>query len=139
MAASPPQTLRVRGRTSELARVRRCVAAWAESARLPQAQARRLQLAVDETVANAIEHGMDDAERGHVIVRGSPTRGRLTVTVRYRGERFDPTTAPTPAPDDTLRQRAAHGYGLHLIRRLVDDVTYRWDHGSNEVRLTASG
>ncbi len=137
--SAQPQTLRVRGRTSELARVRRSVAAWAESARLPNAQARRLQLAVDETVANAIEHGMDDAERGRVIVRGAPGRGRLTVTVRYRGARFDPTTAPAAPPGDALRQRAAHGYGLHLIRRLVDEVAYRWDHGANEVRLTAKG
>ena len=138
---SAPDTLRIRGQTSELARVRRQVAAWARAAGLPDAPARRLQLAVDETVANAIEHGLHDAEGGQVIVRGAPGEGCLTVTVRYRGDRFDPTTAPTPPADAVVRQRAHHGYGLHLIRRLVDDVAYRWDRGTNEVRLrvTADG
>jgi len=126
-------TLRVRPDTAELARVRRAVAAWAVDAGLDEAPARRLQMAVDEAVANAIEHGMDGA--GRVMVHGAPGRGRLTVTVRYRGARFDPTSAPAPAPGDSLRRRAEHGYGLHLIRRLVDEVAYRWDRGTNEVRL----
>ena len=135
--AAPPLTLHVRGETAELARVRRRVAAWAEVAGLAEGPARRIQLAVDETVANAIEHGLRG--QGRVTVHGAPGRGGLTVTVRYRGERFDPTTAPTAPPDDTLRERAAHGYGLHLIRRLVDEVAYRWDQGANEVRLTTRG
>lgn len=137
--AGTPHTLRVRGHTSELARVRRHVAAWAEAAGLADPLARRIQLAVDETVANAIEHGMDDAVRGRVVVHGTPGRGRLTVTVRYRGERFDPTTASTRPAPEAVRQHAKHGYGLHLIRTLVDEVAYRWDRGANEVRLTASG
>lgn len=133
--AHASQTLHVRGETAELARVRQHVAAWAETSGLEGGPARRLQLAVDETVANAIEHGL--GERGRrVVVRGTPGRGGLTVTVRYRGARFDPTTAPTAPPDQALRERAEHGYGLHLIRRLVDEVAYRWDRGTNEVRLT---
>ena len=59
------------------------------------------------------------------------------MTVRYRGRRFDPTTAPTAPARETVRRHAKHGYGLHLIRTLVDEVTYRWDRGTNEVRLTA--
>ena len=137
--AGGPQTLRVRGHTSELARVRRRVAAWAEAAGLAERPARRIQMAVDEAIANAIEHGMDDADRGRVIVHGAPASGRLTVTIRYRGERFDPTTAPARPASETVRRHAQHGYGLHLIRTLVDDVAYRWDRGANEVTLTASG
>ena len=132
---APPHTLRVRGETAELARVRRRVAAWAEAAGLAERPARRIQLAVDETIANAIEHGLA-SRRGRVMVHGAPGRGGLTVTVRYRGERFDPTTAPAAPADRSLRERAEHGYGLHLIRRLVDRATYRWDRGVNEVSLT---
>ena len=133
MAAS--QTLRVRGDTAELARVRTRVGAWAQAAGLPERTGRRLVLAVDEAVANAIEHGLADGAL--VGVRAEAGRGRLTVTVRYRGPRFDPTTAPAPPPGQALRERAEHGYGLHLIRSLAD-VAYRWDDGTNEVSLTAS-
>ena len=131
MARRPP-ALRVRRDPAELARVRRAVGAWAEAAGLDRRAAHRAQLAVDETVANAIEHGM--APDGRVTVRGVPGRGRLEVTVRYRGPRFDPTTAPAPDPGQALRQRAEHGYGLHIVRRLAE-VGYTWDRGANEVRL----
>ena len=130
-------TLHVRADTAELGRVRRRVGAWAEAAGLPEATARRLVLAVDETVANAIEHGLEPG--AHIVVAAEARPGRLTVTVRYRGPRFDPTTAPTPTRADTLRQRAAGGYGLHLIRSLADTVAYRWDDGANEVCLTVAG
>lgn len=136
------RTLRVPGRTSELARVRRCVAVWAADADLPEATARRLQMAVDEAVANAIEHGLADPERGRITVEATEEPTGLTVAVRHRGARFDPTSAPIPSPSDAVRQRAAHGYGLHLIRTLVDAVAYgyragRDGAGTNEVRLTA--
>ncbi len=134
---APPQALHVRADTDELVRVRRRVGRWAQGAGLSEAAARRLVLAVDETVANAIEHSLEPGAR---IVIGAEARpGRLTVAVRYRGPRFDPTTAPTPTRADTLRQRAAGGYGLHLIRSLADAAAYRWDGGTNEVRLTVEG
>ncbi len=133
MALAPP--LRVRPDLAELARVRERVAGWADAARLPDGPARRLVLAVDETVANAIEHGMGAEHR--VVVSAEVGRKRLTVTVRYRGPEFDPLTTPTLGRADALRQRAAHGYGLHLIRSLTDDAAYEWDRGVNEVRLTA--
>ena len=130
---SRPASLRVRADTAELGRVRARVAAWAEAAGLAENAARRLVLAVDEAVANAIEHGMAPSSR--VVVSADVGRRRLTVTVRYRGPRFDPLTAATPGTATALRQRAAHGYGLHLIRSLVDRAAYRWDEGTNEICL----
>ena len=130
-----PSTLRVAGRTSELARVRRAVEAWSAEAGLGAAKARRLQLAVDEAVANAIEHGLASAT-GKITVGADVQAGEVTVRVRYRGDRFDPTAAPARPAADSLRQRAEHGYGLLLIRGLVDDAAYRYTRGVNEVELT---
>ena len=128
-----PQTLHVRADTAELGRVRRRVGVWAADVGLAEATARRLVLAVDETVANAIEHGLEAG--GRVVVRAETSPHHLAVTVRYRGPRFDPTTAPALPAAESLRQRAEHGYGLHLIRSLADEVGYRWDGDTNEVRL----
>lgn len=131
-----PTTLRVAGTTSELARVRKAVSAWSAQAGLDEARTRRLQLAVDEAIANAIEHGMTDTSRGRITVSRSIQEGQVTITVRYRGDRFDPTVAPARPAAESLRQRAEHGYGLLLIRGLVDDAAYRYSRGVNEVQLT---
>ena len=131
-----PTTLRVAGETSELARVRKAVSAWSAEAGLDEAHTHRLRLAVDEAVANAIEHGMAEPQRGRITVGRTIQRGQVTITVRYRGDRFDPTAAPTRSAADSIRQRAEHGYGLHLMRGLVDDAAYRYSRGVNEVQLT---
>jgi serine/threonine-protein kinase RsbW len=130
-------TVRLAGRTAELSRLRRAVEAWAGTCGLPEAAARRLVQATDEAAANAIEHGMSDPAHGRIVVSGRHDAEGLTVHVRYRGPRFDPTTAPAPGPAEILRARAPHGYGLLLIRRLVAQVGYAYRRGVNEVRLTA--
>lgn len=137
-----PRCLRVPARTGALAGVRRQVAAWAKTAGLPDAASRRLVMAVDETLANAIEHGLGAGDRQRVRVCAETAADGLTVAVTYRGPRFDPATAPVPAPGDALHTRAVHGYGLHLIRRLADEVVFAYRAGrggapgANEVRLT---
>lgn len=129
--------LRLAGHTGELARLRRAVAAWAEASRLGEAAARRLVQAVDEAAANAIEHGLADRTRARIVAEARRTADGLTVSLRYRGPRFDPTAPPALSPAEALRARAVHGYGLLLIGRLVADVGYDYARGVNEVRLTA--
>ena len=130
-------TLRLAGHTAELARLRRAVTAWADVCGLAEAAARRLVQATDEAAANAIEHGMTDRAHGRIVVTARLDGDGLTVSVRYRGPRFDPTAAPAAAPAEALRARSVHGYGLLLIRRLVAQVGYAYRRGVNEVRLTA--
>ncbi len=130
-------TVRIAARTAELARLRDAVAAWADRCGLAEAAAHRLVQATDEAAANAIEHGMADTERGRIVVSARLDGDGLTVRVRYRGPRFDPTRADALAPAEALRARSAHGYGLLLIRRLVAHVGYAYLRGVNEVRLTA--
>ncbi|MEL6615376.1 MAG: ATP-binding protein [Bacteroidota bacterium] len=126
-------SLTIPGRTSELARVRRHVEAWAEAAGLSTREIRQIRTAVDEAVANAIEHGVE-TESATVTIVSRPVPGGLAVTVRHRGERFDPT-APPVSLDEVRERRALHGYGLHLLAALVDEMGYTFRRGTNEVRL----
>ena len=127
-------TLCIPGQTSELARVRRHVEAWAEEAGLSTRAARQIRTAVDEAVANAIEHGIGDRAAETVTIRARAEADGLAVTIRHRGDRFDPTDPPV-ALADVRRNRALHGYGLHLLRALVDEMGYTHERGTNEVRL----
>ncbi|HIG73769.1 MAG TPA: ATP-binding protein [Bacteroidetes bacterium] len=127
-------TLRIPGQTSELARVRRHVESWAREAGLSERAARQIRTAVDEAVANAIEHGIGDRAAETVTIQARAEAGGLAVVVRHRGDRFDPTAPPVPLAD-VRKRRAVHGYGLHLLRALVDELGYTHSRGTNEVRL----
>lgn len=123
-------------RTSELARVRRRVACWAEEAGLAERAAQALQLAVDEACANAIEHGYGGRPDGRVEIEATFRKDGLTVTVRHHGDPYDPERYRPPELRRMLEGHRVHGYGLHLMHRLVDEIAFRLRDGASEVRLT---
>ncbi len=128
--------LSIPSRTSELARVRKCVSAWAAEAGLSDDEGSALQCAVDEACANAIEHGYNGNPDGRVELEADLKPDALVVTVRHQGEPFDPKTHNIIALTEMRSGRRQHGYGLHLMHKLVDDVRFMATKNSSEVRLT---
>jgi anti-sigma regulatory factor (Ser/Thr protein kinase) len=112
------------------------VACWAEEAGLPEKAAHALQLAVDEACANAIEHGYGGRPDGRVEVEVTFKQDAVTVTVRHRGDPYDPERYRPPELQQMVRGYVVHGYGLHLMHRLVDEVAFHLRDGASEVRLT---
>jgi serine/threonine-protein kinase RsbW len=56
----------------------------------------------------------------------------LFVSVKDSGPGFDPSRLPDPtAPENLL---ALHGRGIFIIRQLMDEVEFKFDHGT-EVRM----
>ena len=100
-------------------------------AELPPSSAYNVQLAVDEAVVNIIEHAYDDDPNGIVEISASMERNRLMITLCDWGASFEP--AAIPAPD--LSAPHEHGYGVYLIRELMDEVHYERTPSSNCVTL----
>ena len=48
---------------------------------------------------------------------------------------IDPSAAPEPDRAAPLEARDPGGLGIHLIRRMMDDVAYRRVAGENRLRL----
>ena len=52
------------------------------------------------------------------------------------GPRFDPLEeAPEFDPDLPIEERRIGGVGVHLVRTLVDDASYRYEDGKNRLIL----
>jgi anti-sigma regulatory factor (Ser/Thr protein kinase) len=48
--------------------------------------------------------------------------GEVLITVRYEGEGFDSRAVPDPTDHQSLL--LSHGRGLHLMRALMDEVSF---------------
>lgn len=116
-------------------KVNAAFAEFAETHAVPAAMRRSLSVALDELLANAFSHGMAGRDAGSVTVEVQLDQERLTVTLTDDGPPFDPF-GPT-APDTTLsvEERPIGGLGIHLVRRLVDEVSYQRRDDCNVVVL----
>ena len=94
-----------------------------------------IDLSVREAVTNAVLHGnlQDESVPFEVGVVG--TDAGLVVTVRDRGQGFDPTRVADPTAEENLHK--ASGRGILFMRTFMDEVA--WEHpegGGTLVRMT---
>jgi serine/threonine-protein kinase RsbW len=116
-------------------RVNAAFADFAETHVVPAAVRRSLSVALDELLTNTVWHGLPDVG-SEVTVEVELHPDRLTITVSDNGRPFDPFGRP--APDTTLPvgERPIGGLGIHLVRQLVEDVTYQRRADRNVVIMT---
>ena len=91
-------------------------------------------VATVEACLNAMEHG-----GGQMVVRMSDehSEGRpcLVVEVEDQGKGFDPTEAPRNSATRVHGCTSKRGWGLTLIRELMDEVQIRSHPGQTVVRM----
>jgi serine/threonine-protein kinase RsbW len=81
-----------------------------------------INMAVRESVANAIEHGNKYDPQKSVDIRFTVGVDALRVTVRDYGEGFDPHSLPDPLDPNNLLNPA--GRGILYMRTFMDSVDY---------------
>jgi serine/threonine-protein kinase RsbW len=94
-----------------------------------------VDMAVREAVTNAVLHGnhLDKAKTVLITLKSSPAA--LVVTVRDRGEGFDPESVPDPTAAQNLLK--ANGRGILFMRSFMDAVEWtRHPEGGTVVRMT---
>ena len=126
MEATETITLQVPSNTRYLSLVGACVAEVCrrvEGLPDPEKTTYDIQLAVNEAAVNAIKHAHGGSPHDQVKVIFSLFPGRLEIDIYDRGEGFD--LAAVPEPD--LEEPHEGGYGLMIIKELMDEVSYHRD------------
>ncbi len=82
-----------------------------------------IEIALGEALANAVIHGNHEnpEKQVHVTCRCSMD-GEVVITLRDEGEGFDSDAVPDPTEPE--RRLLSHGRGLHLMRALMDEVSF---------------
>jgi serine/threonine-protein kinase RsbW len=91
-------------------------------------------VAIVEACLNAMEHG-----GGRMVVRlsadDSDGRACLTIEIEDQGQGFDPSTAPRNSASRVHGCTSKRGWGLTLIRELMDEVQIQSNPGRTLVRM----
>jgi len=100
--------------------VSRLVCANIKGPNLPESFADEVELALSEACTNAIRHTADASASATVIVSFRVYETQLVIEVSDQGTGFDFDKVPEPEFD----QHPESGYGLYIIRRMMDEVEY---------------
>ena len=95
-----------------------------------------LALALEECGSNIVNHALQGDPQQKFQVAVEHTGSAVIIELRDHGPAFDPTQvrAAEPAADDD--DRPPGGWGVQLVRRYMDDISYCREPGENVLRLT---
>jgi serine/threonine-protein kinase RsbW len=124
----------------EVARVNAAFAAFADRHALPAPVRRSVNVVLDELLTNTIAHGFAGGRGGEATVELELQPDRVSLTLTDDGPPFNPFgTAPPPGgppnPALPVEQRSVGGLGIHLVRRMMDEVSYERRADRNVVVL----
>lgn len=91
-----------------------------------------IAMAVNEAMNNAVEHAGSTTVRLEIALNGK----ELQVSVISGGLPFDPVAAAAELDQEDMLERDEGGYGIYLIRELVDSFEYEYREASNVWKMS---
>jgi len=125
----------LRNDRSELRRAAEWIAEVARDEGLPARLANRLDVCLEEALANVVTYAFPDGGRHDVVVRCGLSAEWVTLEVEDDGLAFDPLAHPLPAPATRLADAVVGELGLVLMRHFAEESSYRREAGRNHLTL----
>ncbi len=102
--------------------------------KLKKAVKENIELAIAEAAANCILHGNKNDPFKNVKISIDINDARLKLSFMDEGNGFNPEEVPDPTlPENLLK---GSGRGLHIMRSLVDELSYNFSKEGTELILT---
>ena len=126
-----PLRLQIKNNISELNRLNALLEQLAKEWKIPQKVSFQINLALEEMVTNIINYGYKD-KSSHTITLNFILRGSvIIIQIEDDGRAFNPLTAPEPDTTEPAEKRKIGGLGIHLVKELIDTVTYARKNDKN--------
>jgi len=127
--------LSVKNRVDEIARVNQSFNAFAERHNIPAAVRRKMNAVFEELLNNIVSYAYRDEGEHTIDLRVELSSNRLAVTITDDGRPFNPFMSAVPNITVSLEEREPGGLGIHLVRNMMDEVSYRRRTNKNVVIL----
>ncbi|MFK7952673.1 MAG: ATP-binding protein [Ekhidna sp.] len=122
----------------ELTTIRQFTSDVLDEHKVPDLEAHKLVLAVDEVCANIMIHANncnpDSRIEFDIVVQSE----QIVFTFRDKGAGFDINTYDAPSMDEIVSSRRQGGLGLMLVKRIMDKIEFSTEKNHNICRLIKS-
>jgi serine phosphatase RsbU (regulator of sigma subunit)/ABC-type amino acid transport substrate-binding protein/anti-sigma regulatory factor (Ser/Thr protein kinase) len=99
---------------------------------------RKMYIVFDEFLNNIISYAYNDNHEHNIDINVKLIKNHLAVTIIDDGIPFDPFSSKSPDTDSSLDEREIGGLGIHLVRNMMDKVSYQRKDDKNIVKLIKS-
>lgn len=132
---TPDLTLDLRATATDVGLAQAAVREFCAARAVPGPATDDLILALDEMLANIVEHGYRGDPEGVIRLRAHEGADGMELEIRDRAPAFDPLAAAPPDLSIPFSQRTIGGLGIHLARSVTDAISYARENGENCLRL----
>jgi len=94
-----------------------------------------INLGLDELFTNIISYGFGDESEHQIKFSLAKDREMLVVQVEDDGIPFNPLDAAGPEVSQDLDSINIGGLGIHLVKKVMDDIDYQRVEGKNKLIL----
>lgn len=95
----------------------------------------QMNLAIEEAVVNVMNYAYPLGTHGDISIEAQSDDERLKFIITDSGSPFDPTVKADADTTLSLEERPIGGLGIHLVRQLMDAVSYARVDGHNVLTL----
>lgn len=107
---------------------------------VPVAELNRLDICLNEALANIIEHGGDEVHLSPIEMKieliHESTSSTMTVTLSDKGKPFNPLTYQVKNKAMSLEDAEPGGLGLTMMKEFVDELNYAYSNESNNLSFS---
>ncbi len=130
-ASGPVLSRRLPNRVAAIGETAEEIESFCAAHGVPPAAIGHLNLALDEAMTNTIAYGWPEGGDHEIALTLSIIGGAVLAEVSDDGRTFDPLEVPPPDLESDLESRPIGGLGVHFMKTLMDEVSYRREGGRN--------
>lgn len=97
---------------------------------------KKIELASEEALVNVFNYAYPDKHDGEVEVScGLDDNNRFVIEIMDSGTPFNPLSLSEPNLTEDVSERPIGGLGIHLIKKMMDEIEYRREGNNNILSL----
>jgi anti-sigma regulatory factor (Ser/Thr protein kinase) len=131
MSASPKVSRTFPGKLDQIHAVYEFISETVQDMGLPAGEIPTLEMVTDEIFNNIVTYAYRDSSDKQVTVEIAEEDGTICMTFIDEGAPFDPSSAPPPDISLSTEEREIGGLGIHIVRSVMDRMTYSREDGKN--------
>jgi serine/threonine-protein kinase RsbW len=129
-------TLKLLAKVEHLPQWMQFIADHAQAYGFPSKRIREIELALEEVLVNICQYAYPDTAGDVEVACSVDAQQRFMIKIIDQGMAFDPLSLEAPDLTADVDSRQVGGLGVFLVRRLMDDVSYRRENDQNILKLT---